>query len=426
MPLYDLKGLTNPSLRQLNEGIGQPGQGPGWYQSIAVPGSGSQTFSTPGSFSLTVPSGVTRLQALLTGGGGGGGEGASWGLLAFATGATSTTANVTAGDTILVLYGDATDSTGGAISGRCTVGSVTATNFLAADNSAGKPYSLGILGFYAVANTTGSVMVSLSNLSGFQSAGTYAVLFVIDVGAGVTPSATGFGATALPSTSGSTVTVNFAAQAVSCINVVGENSYSYNAVSVTWSGQVSDDTTFGQPVGNVGNTFMAAAFYNAGQSGSAVWANTNTDSNQPYVYGTILLEGGGRGGGGGATVLTNLIPVTSGDTVSGTVGAGGTSGSSPTAGGNTTLTVGSTTYTGAGGGAASSSSYGSGGAVSTGTGILLSSAGQAGTSPAGGAAGSINGQLGGGAGATSSAAPGVGGGGWGSYNGGNGQVIIWW
>ncbi|MDE2099073.1 MAG: hypothetical protein KGL39_17600 [Patescibacteria group bacterium] len=54
----------------------QPGAslGPGYINTIsgASPGTGSQTWSTPGTYTFTVPSGVTRILALLWGAGGGG------------------------------------------------------------------------------------------------------------------------------------------------------------------------------------------------------------------------------------------------------------------------------------------------------------------------------------------------------------------
>jgi len=391
----------------------QPGQtlAAGYYSGgqAAVPGSGSQIFSTPGPFSFTVPSGVTRLTTVLTGAGGGGNCTPGWNLLGSTAVATSISVSVTQGHTILVLYGDATNSNGGSISGICTVGSVTATNFLAANNAAGATFSLGVLGFYATANTSGTVTVSLSNLTGFQSAGTYAILFVIDVGRNVIPSVTGFGASTLPSTSGTQVTVDFSAQNTSCINLVGEQSNIASNVSVGWTGNVSGDTAFNQPQIYGDNiTFMSIAFFNPSQSGSATWSNTNDDTRHAYVYGTILLS---NSGGGGAIALIDLIDVLPGQTITGIVGAGGTSGS----GGNTTLTVGNTTWTANGGGAASASGPGTGGAASTQAGVYLSSAGQNGMSFAGGMAGSLNGQVGGGTGAINQSAsliPGAGGAGY--------------
>lgn len=54
----------------------QPGASitPGYYPGgqAAAPGSGSVSFTTPGSFSWTVPSGVTRIVCIMCGGGGGG------------------------------------------------------------------------------------------------------------------------------------------------------------------------------------------------------------------------------------------------------------------------------------------------------------------------------------------------------------------
>lgn len=51
----------------------------GYYSGgqAAAPGSGSVSFTTPGSFSWTVPSGVTRIWVAIVGGGGGGGGGYS-------------------------------------------------------------------------------------------------------------------------------------------------------------------------------------------------------------------------------------------------------------------------------------------------------------------------------------------------------------
>lgn len=53
----------------------------GYYSggSAASPGSGSQSYTTPGTYTFTVPSGVTRLFiSAMSGGGGGGGGGGSY------------------------------------------------------------------------------------------------------------------------------------------------------------------------------------------------------------------------------------------------------------------------------------------------------------------------------------------------------------
>lgn len=97
----------------------QPGAAisPGYYSGggAAAPGTGSQTFNTPGNFSWTVPSGVTRVLAHIWGGGGGGGasNGGSYGGGGGAGGNyTAAFYDVTPGQTISVVVG-----TGGAAQG---------------------------------------------------------------------------------------------------------------------------------------------------------------------------------------------------------------------------------------------------------------------------------------------------------------------
>lgn len=122
MAQYDAQGLVNPSVGQLNESVTlQPGQTatPGWYPAAhaASPGSGSQSYTTPGSYSFTVPSGVTRILMWWIGGGGGGGGGYSttytggWGG---GPGASMGFVIVTPGDVLSITIGSGgTGGTGG-------------------------------------------------------------------------------------------------------------------------------------------------------------------------------------------------------------------------------------------------------------------------------------------------------------------------
>jgi collagen type VII alpha len=379
----------------------QPGQSlaAGYYSggSAALPGTGTQTFSTPGPFSFTVQSGVTRLRALLTGGGGGGlepvGSNTGW-----SSSVPSLSFTASAGITYLIGFVWAAPSSNPATatpSAGTSVGSYT--------TGTGNGTSAFAVWSYT-ASASGSVTISFSGVTG---ASLYLAFYVTVV-------ATGSGVV------GQTVT-----------NTSGNYSTSGPALLLLASGgNPSTDVSWtnatalsGLTALDSGSEVFGGAYTTGAETVEFSWSGS---ANNAALLVIPIIPGAG---GGAAITLLDLVPVTPGQSITGTVGAGGASGTSPAAGGATALTIGSTTYTANGGGVVTTPGPGSGGAASTQTGVFLSVAGQPGSNLAGGAAGALvgaNQTLGGGAGATSSSAAGPGGGGFGSYNGGDGQVIIAW
>jgi len=165
---------------------------------------------------------------------------------------------------------------------------------------------------------------------------------------------------------------------------------------VSPSQTVSGGTTL---TGNVLSWVSAAP----SSSGRLIAISTITDTTQTSfvapsncnnIYVEMLGAGGGGGGigsfgggksgcGGGGGYLTQYIAVTPSTSYTIAIGAkgtgGGSGGSSGTAGGNTTITVGATTYTAAGGGGGTSSAGGAGGTTTNGS--SLSFSGTAGGAP---------------------------------------------
>lgn len=120
----------------------------------------------------------------------------------------------------------------------------------------------------------------------------------------------------------------------------------------------------------------------------------------------ILIGGGGGGGGmntanqtaaggggGGCVVLyiTGLTPSTTYTCAIGSGGAGGAAATIGTAGGNTTLTIGATTYTASGGGGGAGTANGDGGSGGTGTNGTINISGQSGGDSAGASAAATDG-----------------------------------
>lgn len=402
-----------------NNGTDQPGSMPnngsptlqpgaslaaGYYSggSAASPGSGSQTFSTPGSFSFTVPSGVTRVTAALAGGGGGAAPLAlssstststAWGSalpsLSFATNAGSWY-------TIGLLY--AAPSTASP-SATASISGTALTQYTSYGTGVGAGETALVLWTYQ-ASASGSVAVSF----GGSTTATLYASFSVDGQAAGTPTNT-------------TLTVASGTQTVSGPNLIVINAGGNPTTAITWtnaSGLWSELDS---------DSAVAGAAYATSGTVDYSWAASSASN----IVTTVPLVLNSLGGGGGATIFSSLLSVTPASIISGTVGAGGVSAASPTAGGSSTLTVGTVTLTATGGGAASSSP-GSGGTVTSGaTGQLAASPGSSGTDGAGGASTTLpNTMILGGAGATASTSAGVGGGGYHNYNGGDGQVIINW
>jgi len=304
-----------------------------------ISSTGSVSFTNPGPFSWTVPSGVTRLNAVLTGAGGGGGS----------------PANITL-----------TDSTN---QENSSVGNYTWT--LAITPTWNTGYSVTLISFsvsLAAALSGANITMYVFNSSG-SALWSYSW-------ANVSPNAGWF----------TTPTINLALTS-------GNTYYLGWCSSVYWTFNTDSATSQTVSDNSVGENLSVNI--NAGYWGSScAWPVTSSLNNFTwYLQLKFAVALGIGGGGGGAINLIGLIPVLPGQTVTGTVGAGGTSGLLPTAGGNTTLTVGSTTWTANGGGPASSSGPGTGGAASAQTGVLLSADGQSGIGLSVGSSGGAPGSL---------------------------------
>lgn len=144
----------------------QPGQGIalGYYSggNAASPGSGTQAFTTPGSYSFTVPSGVTRLLIQAIGGGGGGGVASSTvgGGGGGGGGCGFETIAVTPGDTVTGQVGAGGGSGAAGTASTVIYGGVT---IITAEG--------GTAGTDAVMGTGGSVTLSGTTLTDSTNAG---------------------------------------------------------------------------------------------------------------------------------------------------------------------------------------------------------------------------------------------------------------